>query len=209
MTFTIPLNQLKDGAEFCLENGLRLLEDGEILFMRGRYLTASFLGLSACEEVAKGEALLQHYNTGQGMTKKTWYAYKRNKPHVNKLKKAYELDTNYLRSKFSSVKMSDISTKKREWIYELIAAALQRLKLQSFYVDWKDNKWQLPKNAISKKQKVAAAFMHLSSAGRLCMVLADKLERDVSRLEKRLENLCQKMIKVMDKITEEENLRKL
>jgi len=55
----IPSQNCREGAELCLENANRLLQDAFILFEDKRYITTSCLAIYSFEEIGKGKELLE------------------------------------------------------------------------------------------------------------------------------------------------------
>jgi AbiV family abortive infection protein len=81
----IEFVKLLKGAEICLKNAKRLLEDANILSREGRYPSGHILAMLSHEEVAKAFFLLDFYERGEDLSKKQWEKITKGRAHSQKL----------------------------------------------------------------------------------------------------------------------------
>ena len=80
------LGNLKQGAEACHSNAIRLLADAEILFANKSYLSCFLLSELALEEMAKGFKLLEKDQKKERFSRKDWEGFTQGaKAHKKKL----------------------------------------------------------------------------------------------------------------------------
>ena len=68
----IPSQNCREGAELCLENANRLLQDEFIFFEDKRYITTSCLAIYAIEEIGNGKELLELFEIGKDLSESKW-----------------------------------------------------------------------------------------------------------------------------------------
>jgi len=182
--FPLPWQKCKEGAEYCLENANRILEDSVTLFADKRYITSSFLAIFAIEEIGKGAQLLELFKTKIDLTKSKWRKLRKGRySHIRKIKTGQNLAHKYLRKMLRNLP-KDILAEWSEKAKEFWAKHYQWRKEQYLYVGLENGIWVSPirKSIISQ---VTFAGMELSEAFEAYIELARELGKDITGFEKR------------------------
>ena len=144
----IEFVKLPQGAEICLKNAERLLEDAKILFREDRYPSGHVLAMLSHEEVAKAFFLLDFYERREDLRKKQWEKITKGRAHSRKLdliqRKEIEWIDKVLWEKTELTENLSESLKR-------LARAEQIIKERLTYVDYSFSKheWMNPETELA------------------------------------------------------------
>lgn len=162
----IPLSQVKEGAECCLKNGKRLLEDARLLQENLKVYSAIPLFILAHEEIGKTNYLRRKLVKNENVSDKDWRELVSGGSHTNKIfmseETAKELvndvtEEDYFHaSKFwRDNKLGSFADNRREAIANAEFSKsffknLNKLKKKCLYVDYNHKKWEDPQNDLER-----------------------------------------------------------
>jgi AbiV family abortive infection protein len=189
----------KDGADVCLENANRLLQDACLLFEKERYIASSCLAILTIEEIGKGIELLGLFRTQEDLSKSKWEKLSKGKAHIRKIMAGQELVHEYLEKQFKNIRL--MKAKIDEQAKLTLAKHYQWRKERYLYVDLVNNRWVSPATRSAKSQAVLAS-MELAEAFEGCIALGKALGRDTTDHEKRYDRFATASMKVVDKSLE-------
>jgi AbiV family abortive infection protein len=197
--FPFPWEGCKEGADVCLENANRLLQDACLLFEKERYITSSCLAILTIEEIGKGIELLELFRTQEDLSKSKWDKLSKGKAHVGKIMAGQGLVHEHLEKQFKNIRLMNLNLDERAKL--TLAKHYQWRKEQYLYVDLVNNRWISPATRFAKSQAVLAS-MELAEAFEGCIALGEKLGHDMRDLEKRYDTFATATMKVVDKYLE-------
>jgi len=198
--FPFSWKKCREGADLCLENANRFLQDAFILFENERYVTASCLAIYAIEEVGKGMELLELFKTQKDLSESKWKKLTKGRAHIRKIKTGQKLAHQYLKEQLQ--KLYSIETKGYEQAQLPWAKYLQWRKEQCLYVDLENNKWTSPTTKLVRSQVILAS-MELSEAFEGCVSFAKELGRDITDLNKRYDAFQMSSMRHLNRFLEE------
>lgn len=163
--FRIPREALLEGAKACIENGLRLRRDAEVLFRNKGYSSAHVLAVFSFEEFGKSVLLSKKYFAGTGVTKDEYDKIFTKHP---------------AKISFYLEQMADILPKKED--RELTIEFFKRMgeeehkrKMKSIYVDWESGKWLSPRT-MDEGEIQGQAFDAKKAASFMCFFAEEALK---------------------------------
>ena len=143
----IPIERLMDGSLLCIKNASRLAYDAEILFKSRQYSSCILLAVLALEELGKGYMLMFHYEKRQDITSDIWNRdFKSHKKKLEIIGEAFKKATN-----------NDPAKKEAFERLSGFLFKMSKIKLESLYVDWDEEKkqWRYFDDHEADKRKLA------------------------------------------------------
>jgi AbiV family abortive infection protein len=173
------LNNLMEGAEICLANSKRLLDDSKALFYGNSNLTCFCLTQLCLEELAKGFKLLEKEKKREQFTEDEWKEITtKGKVHRKKLEYLQEVEDKWTKECIGSRISWDTTTPKED--REKQAESLYNWRMTCLYVnyDFDERQWINPLvNPVFHGTPVyhTECITLISRAKTLLQVLASKL----------------------------------
>lgn len=163
----ITSSDLKTGIEFCLNNGKRLLDDGEFLHQNKRYHSAIPLYILGYEEINKAMILDDLYSEGKSLSQEEYRKIFGGNSHIKKNEIRYEIQKRELElmtdEEYTETKKYAASNNIRWWEMSrqsalkssdnalLIVRKFNDLKKKFLYIDYQNNEWQYFHNKFGDK----------------------------------------------------------
>ncbi len=144
--FRIPREALLEGAKLCIENGLRLRKDAEILFQNKAYSTAHVSAVFSIEEFGKSVFLSRRYYKGIGVTDDEYE--KIFTKHPAKISFFLEQTADLL----PNVEDRDETIE----LFKRLGREEHERKMKSIYVDFDAGKWLTPNTMLEDESRVQA-----------------------------------------------------
>lgn len=163
----IENSRLKSGIVYCLENGIRLINDGRFLQLNKKFSSAIPLFILGYEEINKAIHLMDLCINEKSLTDEDYKSTFSGGSHIKKNQIQYKIQKREL-EKMSEEEFNSISkffnNKNVTWWHLSRNMAIQQaenaiiltekfnlIKQKFLYVDYKNNEWQVFQNKFSKK----------------------------------------------------------
>ncbi len=172
--FPFSSKRCREGAQLCLENTNRLLDDACILFHNKRYITASILAIYSLEEIGKSIELLKLSKNGKDLSKSKWNKLTQWGAHKRKIRNGRKLALKDLEERLQMP--GKVTANKFEQAHSILSSHYNEMKKQYLYVGLEDNKWTSP--TILGESQLIMASMDLGHSFEGYMKLAKELGRN-------------------------------
>lgn len=179
----IPFPKLAEGIERCLKQAEMLVDSSSLLYKAKKYPACIALSILGTEETAKIKMLLERRDKSRDVTEKDWLEMTRGSA-AHKVKLAYshvesasklERDVSFEQYRMIVRSMSEMGLDiSRTATYQKAKTVdseevrklelLDKIKLDSLYVEWKGSEWYSILTSLSKTRQKSLAFLELKRA---------------------------------------------
>lgn len=161
----IPREVLLEGAKLCIENGLRLRGDAEVVFNNRAYLSAHVLAVFSSEEFGKSVFLSKKYHDGLGVSEEEY----------DKIFTKHPAKISFFLEQTAEILPNEKDREKTIVWFKRMGKEEHQRKMKSIYVDFEAGKWLLP-NSMDEEESKAQALEAKRTASYMCYAAEQALK---------------------------------